>query len=144
MPPDLTWQTFQFGIHVPQRLLALGSSGTQTLSTGRPHSWSELGFSFAHSHSFLWVISWVFSFFLLFRLGKRRKSQQDDSGGKGAGQQQSCELSSIPGTHTVEGENQITWAVLWPSHAHCGLCAQTHTHIHNTVFKKLKERGLKI
>lgn len=36
---------------------------------------------------------------------------------------------SIPGSHMLEGENQVLQGVLWPPQVHCGMCVYKHIHI---------------
>lgn len=41
------------------------------------------------------------------------------------------DLSSIPRTHMVKAEHQLLQGVLWPSHAHHGICLSCpHAHVH--------------
>lgn len=42
------------------------------------------------------------------------------------------DLSLNPGTHTVEGENQLLEFVLWPLHK----CCDMHMHVHMLVFMR--------
>lgn len=61
---------------------------------------------------------------------RRSKDQWDGSPGK-APATKPIDLSSMPGTHVVEGENWFQ--ILWPLHECFGMCIHAHSHTYTHV-----------
>lgn len=40
------------------------------------------------------------------------------------------DLSSVPGIHIIEGENQLLEVVLWLPHVYCGMHTPTYIHMY--------------
>lgn len=49
--------------------------------------------------------------------------------------------SSVPGTHEVEGENQLAQVVLWPPYTYYGTCVLLSQHTYKQMNKSILQLG---